>query len=143
MRPPIIRARAMRKTMSEPEVMLWAKIKLLRERGFHFRRQAPFRGYFLDFVCFSRRLAVEVDGFQHGDEVRGVRDAVRDRILERHGFTVLRFWTHDVRQNLGGVMDQIIEVLQRAPPAHGRQSEDAEPEPHSPTQAAARPVPPP
>jgi very-short-patch-repair endonuclease len=46
-------------------------LKRLRERGFHFRRQRPFRAYYLDFVCFDRRLVVEVDGGQHTLPIKG------------------------------------------------------------------------
>jgi very-short-patch-repair endonuclease len=142
MRPEIKRARQFRRHMSEPEIMLWARLKGLRERGFHFRRQAPIRGYFLDFVCFPRRLVVEVDGGQHAEDDQAEHDQVRDRILQRQGFMVLRFWASDVRRNIGWVMDRIVEALDAAPLAHGRQALNAELEPHSPTLAASRPVPP-
>ncbi len=115
MRREIQRARDLRRNMSEPEVMLWSRLKRLRDRGFHIRRQAPFRGYYLDFVCHARRLVVEVDGFQHGDDVQAAHDAVRGRILERQGYRVLRFWAGEVRRDLTGVMDQIIRALEDAP----------------------------
>eukprot|EP01035_Chromulina_nebulosa_P063312 gene63312-biopygen46204 len=96
----IQRARQFRRTMSEPEVILWARLKRLRERGFHIRRQAPFRGYYLDFVCYPRRLVVEVDGGQHNDDAQADHDLTRDRVLTRHGFRVLRFWAGEVRGNM-------------------------------------------
>jgi very-short-patch-repair endonuclease len=52
---------------------------------FHIRRQAPFRGYFLDFVCFERRLVVELDGSQHGEDDQADHDFVRDLVLKREG----------------------------------------------------------
>src|SRR5262245_38291277 len=100
MRPAIKRARELRRNMSEPEVILWSRLKQLRGRGFAFRRQFPFRGYFLDFACLSYRLVVEVDGSQHNEDLQAEHDAVRDRILERQGFRVLRFAAGDVRRNL-------------------------------------------
>ena len=129
----IQRARQLRQNMSEPEVILWSRLKLLRERGFHVRRQAPFRGYYLDFVCFPRRVVIEVDGSQHGDDQQAEHDAVRDRILQRHGFRVLRFWAGDVRRNLGWVMDQIVVVLEAAPSTReDGSSPSTEPGPTSP-----------
>lgn len=101
--------------MSEPEVLLWSRLKRLRERGFHFRRQAPFHGYYLDFLCFSRRLVIEVDGWQHSDDRQAEHDAVRDTILQRHRLRVLRFWASDVRYDLDGVMDQIVQTLEATP----------------------------
>ncbi|MBX3481877.1 endonuclease domain-containing protein [Phenylobacterium sp.] len=118
MRSEITRAREFRSNMSEPEVMLWSRLKLLRERGFRFRRQAPFKGFFLDFVCYSRRLVVEVDGSQHGEDVQGAHDAMRDAILRRQGFTVLRFWTSEVRGDPGGVVDRVIAHLEATPRVH-------------------------
>ena len=107
--------------MSPPEVLLWSRLKRLRTQGFHFRRQAPFRGYYLDFVCFSRRLVVEIDGAQHAEDEAAALDAVRDAVLRREGFAVLRFWAGTVMADVGGVMDAITDGLRtadgpRAPP---------------------------
>ena len=115
MRPEIQRARELRRNMSEPEIVLWSRLRRLRDRGYHIRRQYPFRGYYLDFACLSRRLVIEVDGYQHGDDRHAEHDAVRDRILRRHGFQVLRFWSSDVRRDLDEVMDRIVLALE-APP---------------------------
>jgi very-short-patch-repair endonuclease len=105
------RARELRKNMTEPEVILWSRLKLLRAEGFHFRRQAPFRGYTLDFACFSRRLVIEIDGGGHGDDAQAAHDATRDAVLKRHGFRVIRFWNSEVRSNLRGVMHSILMAL--------------------------------
>ena len=115
MGPQIPRARAFRRNMSEPEVMLWSRLKRLRERGFHIRRQAPFKGYFLDFVCYPRRVVVEVDGAQHTEDRQADHDLVRDAILGRHGFQVLRFTAGQVRRDLGWVVDQTIRTLEAVP----------------------------
>lgn len=118
MRPTIHRAQQLRRDMSSPEIILWSRLKRLRERGFHIRRQAPFLGYYLDFVCFSRRLVVEVDGAQHGNDVQAEHDAVRDRVLRRQGFRVLRFWTREVWGDLPRVMDVIVAALESQPATH-------------------------
>ena len=144
MRPKVQRSRDLRHAMSEAEVMLWSRLKLLRERGFHFRRQAPFRGYFLDFVCYARRLVIEVDGGQHSEDRQSEHDFVRDRVLERHGFRVLRFWAGEVQRDLRSVMERIVAVLEEL---SSTRADHADPEtprfgPHSPTLTASRPVPP-
>ena len=110
------RARALRRAMTEPEVILWSRLKLLRAEGFHFRRQAPFRGYILDFVCFDRRVVIEVDGGVHGADEQEARDQIRDAVLQREGFTVLRFWNSAVRQNLDGVMATVRDALGEVSP---------------------------
>ncbi|WP_293459405.1 endonuclease domain-containing protein [Phenylobacterium sp.] len=100
--------------MTEPEVILWSRLKQLRTEGFRFRRQAPFRGYYLDFVCFERRVVVEVDGATHGDEAQAAHDLIRDAVLAREGFRVLRVWNPEVRRNLSGVMYSILRALDEA-----------------------------
>lgn len=72
------RARALRNAMTKPEVILWSQLKHLRADGFHVRRQAPFRGYYLDFVCFSRRVVIEVDGENHAQPEQAEHDRTRD-----------------------------------------------------------------
>jgi very-short-patch-repair endonuclease len=76
--PTIERSRELRRNMTEPEVILWSRLKKLRAQGVRFRRQAPFRGYFLDFVCFEWRLVIEVDGGYHGTDDQESRDQLRD-----------------------------------------------------------------
>jgi len=133
MRAEIQRARELRRNMSEPEVILWSRLKRLRERGFAFRRQYPFRGYYLDFACLSYALVIEVDGSQHGDERQAEHDAVRDRILERRGFRVLRFTTNDVHRNLNGVMDHIITTLESTPRVKGTSRPETSSSNHTPS----------
>jgi very-short-patch-repair endonuclease len=122
MRPDIARAREFRRHMSEVEVALWSRLKLLRERGFHVRRQAPYRGYYLDFACYDRQVVIEVDGAQHDDDRQSEHDFVRDRVLARHGFRVLRVRASEVRHNLGGVMERIVAELEAAPSVRGARS---------------------
>ena len=116
------RAQAMRKRLSPPEAKLWVALRSLRAEGLHFRRQAPFRGYILDFVCFSRRLVVEVDGAQHTQAAQAAHDEVRDRVLEREGFRTLRVTGSDVLNRLASVMDGILAVLETRPTPHSLRS---------------------
>ncbi len=100
----------LRKPMTPQEERLWLRLKPLRKDGFHFRRQAPFQGFFLDFVCFKRRLVIDVDGGGHAEDHQTDHDTARDAILERKGFRTLRFSNLDIDANLEGV----IETIQRA-----------------------------
>jgi very-short-patch-repair endonuclease len=105
-------ARKLRHTMTDAERKLWSRMRA-HQLGAHFRRQAPLGAYVLDFVCFSARVVVEVDGGQHADSER---DQVRDAWLQGQGFQVLRFWNNDVLQNIDGVMETIMAELNKAPP---------------------------
>ena len=108
-------ARRFRRNMSSHEAWLWSRLKRLRERGFHIRRLAPFRGYFLDFVCFPCRLVIEVDGSQHQEDRQAEHDMVRDRILARAGFRTLRIRTGWMNEDIDAVMDTIVLALEAHP----------------------------
>ena len=105
----------MRKTMTPPEARMWVNLKRLRAQGYHFRRQAPFRGYFLDFVCFERRLVIEVDGQHHGEDAQALHDARRDATLATEGFLTLRFDNPSIRDHIGEVMEHVMRTLEARP----------------------------
>jgi very-short-patch-repair endonuclease len=48
----------------------------------------------VDFVCFEKRLIIELDGSHHQEQQ--AYDQRRTRFLEAEGFRVLRFWNHQV-----------------------------------------------
>ena len=101
-------ARQLRKTMTPHEVRLWLALRQLREQGLYFRRQVPRSGYILDFACLKARLAVEVDGEQHGLQAHLARDETRDARLQAIGFLTMRFWNHEIVHNLDGVVETIM-----------------------------------
>lgn len=107
----------MRSALTPPEARLWVTLRHLHADGFHFRRQAPFDHYFLDFVCHAHRLVVEVDGAQHGEPDQARHDAQRDAYLARHGYRTLRFAAFDVLGNLEGVVAAIRLALEPLPGA--------------------------
>ena len=109
-------ARFLRAHATDVERKLWYRLRALRTVGFHFRRQAPFRSYILDFVEHSRRVVIELDGGQHGDAAHRVRDQMRDRLLISEGYCVLRYWNVDVLQNIDGTIEYIVSVLDSRPP---------------------------
>jgi very-short-patch-repair endonuclease len=109
------RARALRADLTPQERRLWIKLRQLnRMVASHFRRQAPIGPYIADFAELGRRLVVEVDGGGHG----GARDQARDAWFAAQGFAVLRFWNMDVDGNLDGVMQVVLDALERAPHPH-------------------------
>jgi very-short-patch-repair endonuclease len=111
------RARDLRLNRTDTEGLLWWKLRGLKPLGLHFRRQVPLRGYFLDFAEHGSRIAIELDGSQHGTEANRARDSIRDRVIADEGYRVLRFWNGDVRRDLDGAVETIIrEALQHRPP---------------------------
>ena len=100
------RAKAMRKGMTEPEKRLWWALRH-RLPDFRFRRQFVIGPYIADFCCLSARLIIEVDGNQHGTDEALALNARRTKLIESHGFRVLRFANHDVLRSLDSVLDTI------------------------------------
>ena len=99
-------ARSLRKTPTKAEDVLWQVLRGRRLVGLKFRRQVPFLSYTVDFLCFERKLIVEIDGAQHGWYAD--YDARRTRELEDHGFAVLRFTNSDVLNDLDTVKLRIL-----------------------------------
>lgn len=95
--------------MTEVERRLWYALRARRIDGFKFRRQRPIGPYIVDFVCLERGLVVELDGGQHAERVE--YDGRRDSYLNRAGYAVLRFWNHEVSENIDGVMQAIDMAL--------------------------------
>jgi len=80
----------------------------LRNLGVKFRRQGVIGSYIVDFVCFEKRVIIEVDGGQHADSED---DKVREQWLKGQGFEILRFWNDDVFANREGVLQKIIKAI--------------------------------
>jgi very-short-patch-repair endonuclease len=101
-------ARQMRHKPTDAEARMWRFLRDRRFAGFKFRRQVPFKGYILDFVCFERRVVVEIDGSQHYESQR---DETRDAALASEGFYVIRYWNNDVLQRSASVLEDLFSKL--------------------------------
>jgi very-short-patch-repair endonuclease len=104
----VAHARALRARMTNAERKLWYALRDRRFAGFKFRRQVPLGPFIADFVCFSERLVIEVDGGQHAESRRDKR---RDYWFKTNNFRVLRFWNNEVLSNLEGVMTVLASEL--------------------------------
>jgi len=108
-------ARRLRKTMTPQEVKVWMHLRSWRQHGYHFRRQAPRKGFVVDFVCLKHGLVIELDGGQHNFDPHHMRDESRDRTLGNAGLRTLRFWNSVVDRYLGGVLETIDRALREPP----------------------------
>jgi BirA family biotin operon repressor/biotin-[acetyl-CoA-carboxylase] ligase len=79
--------------------------------GYKFNRQLPTGNAVADFACRAAKLVVELDGGQHSDSES---DADRTKAIEARGYRVIRFWNHDVLDNIDGVLAQIAGELRLA-----------------------------
>jgi BirA family biotin operon repressor/biotin-[acetyl-CoA-carboxylase] ligase len=101
-------ARNLRNNPTEAERRLWLHLRTARFAGAKFTRQHPIGDFIADFACRSLRFAIELDGGQHSESPT---DANRTRIIEAHGYRVIRFWNNEVLGNIDGVLTVIAEEI--------------------------------
>ncbi|MCZ8106040.1 MAG: DUF559 domain-containing protein [Burkholderiales bacterium] len=103
------RARSLRREMTEAERQLWSLLRGRRLGGYKFVRQVPIDGFIADFCCRETGLVIEADGSQHAGSAR---DAIRDRVLRRAGYRILRFWNNDILLRPQIVTEAILALLE-------------------------------
>ena len=106
-------ARQLRRNETNAERLLWSKLRGQRLLGLKFRRQTPIGPYIADFVCFERKVVIELDGGHHAEPDPTARDEQRTRWLVEQGFRVLRFWDNQVLRETDAVLERIHQVCER------------------------------
>jgi very-short-patch-repair endonuclease len=101
------RRRQLRETLTPAEAFLWTNLKSRKLDGRKFRRQHSIGPYIVDFFCPECRVAVELDGAGHLDEIGAERDERRSRFLTRFNVKVIRFENKEVFENLELVLEEI------------------------------------
>jgi very-short-patch-repair endonuclease len=109
------RARDLRRAQTEAERRLWTRLRHRQLYDVKFRRQHPVGPFITDFCCSAHRLVVELDGGQHA--VQTDADQARTAFLRQHGYRVLRFWDHEVIENIETVLQRIAVELRDPHPA--------------------------
>jgi very-short-patch-repair endonuclease len=107
-------ARHLRKNMTDAERRLWSQLRFRQLDKCRFRRQAPIGRYIVDFVSFERKIIIELDGGQHAEQAE--QDSQRTNWLHSEGFVVLRFWNHQVLEDLETVIEVIWNAVRAASP---------------------------
>jgi very-short-patch-repair endonuclease len=100
-------AATLRRNRTDAEDRFWQAVRNRQLDGFKFRFQHSLAPYVADFACLEAMLIVELDGGQHSE----AKDARRTAFLEAKGFRILRFWNHDVLENLEGVLAVVSAEL--------------------------------
>jgi len=101
----------LRREQTEAERLMWEKLRGSRLGGFKFWRQYGVGPYVLDFYCPARRLAVELDGAQHGEAEGRTHDANRTYVLGQLRIRVLRFWNNDAMARQAATLNAILTAL--------------------------------
>lgn len=100
-------AAQLRRLATDAERLLWSHLRG-RRLGYKFRFQHSISPYVADFICLGRKLIVEADGGQHSPQV----DRARTAYLRKRGFRIIRFWNHDILQNIDGVLETLLIILE-------------------------------
>lgn len=99
----------LRRTQTEAEQAIWRVLRNKQMNGLKFFRQYSVHNYILDFYCPAKRLAIEIDGSQH---IENLYDIERTKKLNDWDIMVLRFWNNDVLKNLSGVYEKIRGAIE-------------------------------
>ncbi|MFZ2054759.1 MAG: DUF559 domain-containing protein [Candidatus Aminicenantales bacterium] len=98
-------ARSLGKESTNVEKLLWRQLRAKRLLGLKFRRQEPIGKYIVDFVCYEKKIIIELDGGQHSEYEE--KDQKRDEWFRSEGFKILRFWNNDVISQT----EEILEII--------------------------------
>ena len=109
------KARDRRQHSTDAELALWMRLRNRQLAGCKFRRQVPIGKDSVHFVCFERKVVIEVDGGHHQEQISS--DTVRTTWLESQGFQVLRFWKHEVLADTEAVQEALLVALQESSPS--------------------------
>ena len=101
--------------ISSLEIKVYSK---LNEFGMYPEPQYPIEITIPDFVFLQEKIAIYVDGcYWHGcpmhfpQSKKGKRDNYINEFLKRRGWKVLRFWEHDINNDIDGVINKIIKEV--------------------------------
>jgi len=103
------KARSLRKNMTAQEKRLW--YDFLKAYPIRFYRQRPIDRYIPDFYSSTAKLAIELDGDQHGEDLAREYDRVRTERLQAFGLEVLRFANEEVDRSFESVCHLINETV--------------------------------
>lgn len=100
------RRRDLRKRMTPAEGILWSRIRN-RYLGYKFKRQFSIGKYILDFYSPELKLAIEIDGGDHYEQNKIIKDEQRTRYLNGIGIIVKRYTNLDIKNNLDSVLEEL------------------------------------
>ena len=104
-------ARSLRKNQTDAEHLIWFLLRGRRFADKKFRRQYPIGNFILDFYCHEIKLAVELDGGQHNEDMNDHYDTARTEWLKQQGIHVVRYWNHDVLQRTEIVLQSLWDEI--------------------------------
>lgn len=105
-------AKHLRKNMTIAETTLWMYLKA-GINGYKFRRQDPIGLFIGDFYCHKAKFIIEIDGSIHNEPGIKESDEIRQKELEKWGYSIIRFTNQEVMEKPEYIIDIITaEILQ-------------------------------
>lgn len=100
------------KNMSYPEKCF---LRILKEEGIDKKhlilREHSVFPFFVDFAFIHEMVAIEIDGSQHLEEHRKLKDIEKSNLLLSKGWKVIRFTAYEVIKNRDYVIEKLLEFL--------------------------------
>ncbi len=104
--------RTLRKSQTDAERKIWNILRNRKIDNLKFFRQYSVGKFILDFYCPERRVAIEIDGGQHSENMD--YDNKRTSEFTNLDIKVTRFWNNEVLQNIEGVYEKILEITKNS-----------------------------
>lgn len=103
--------RELRKNQTTSEEKLWQLIRNRQLDGIKFLRQHPIGNCIVDFYCWKKKIAIELDGGIHQHPEVKDRDIARQTFLEENGINVIRFRNKEVLKDVSTVLEKILCIM--------------------------------
>jgi very-short-patch-repair endonuclease len=100
----------LRRESSISEKIFWRAVRG-KKLNCKFRRQFGIGKYIADFYCHELKLAVEIDGATHETAEELKNDSEKEKYLDGLGIKTKRYKNVDVKNNLDGVIEDLIDVI--------------------------------
>ncbi len=86
----------------------------LKHAGINTVSQYPLVGKRLDLAIPSLKIDIEVDGEKYHRDASGMRkaeDLWRDMTIKASGWTPIRFWVYELREDMGGCVQKVADII--------------------------------
>ncbi len=94
--------------MTKQERKLW--FDFLKDLPVKIYKQKLVGNYILDFYCDKYKIAIELDGNQHCDNIESIKkDEERTKYLNSIGIRVIRYSNYDINDNFETVCQDILK----------------------------------
>ncbi len=107
--------RDLRERQTKAEEMLWQRVrsnqlgvKIVRQQPILCRLNGQMKFFAADFCCRRKKIIIEVDGKIH--ETQQNQDKLREELLQKEGYTVIRFKNIEIEQDMENVLQKIKKI---------------------------------